>query len=455
MSDALPINSSVGKQSVLIDTLGCKVNLFESEYIYSQLDSSRWERSKDQAADLCIVNTCTVTKEADRRSRKAIRRAVRENPDAKIVVTGCYAEMNPDECASIYGVDLVVPGTQKLQIPRLLSGPLNSIRSGMNHATSPAAQLPAQAINGFESRSRAFLQIQQGCDNGCTFCIIHKARGPARSVLPTTITRQIEKFIEQGFREIVICGIDVGSYGEDLSEGVETSMHLASLLQELAARFDQCRFRLSSIDPCHITAELVSVFAQNRNVCPHVHLSLQSASPIILKRMKRRYSEKDLYRVVHELRRVRPDLVLSADVMAGFPTETEADFELTKTAIRELEIAYPHVFVYSEREGTPAARIPKQIPLEVRKQRAKLLRETGAQVLNAVRGRFIGKKVMALVEGSIDPRNPMSRARLDNYIPVYFEDGGSGENGFERMKIVGIFRDGLLGELTAGQKSLS
>ncbi len=455
MSDVLPINSSVGKQSVLIDTLGCKVNLFESEYIYSQLDSSRWERSEDQSADLCIVNTCTVTKEADRRSRQAIRRAIRNNPDAEIVVTGCYAEMNPDECASITGVDLVVPGTQKLQIPRLLSGQLDSIHSGMNHAVSPAAQLPAQAINGFETRSRAFLQIQQGCDNGCTFCIIHKARGPGRSVLPTTITRQIERFIEQGFREIVICGIDVGSYGEDLSEGIESSIDLASLLQELAARFDRCRFRLSSIDPCHITADLVSVFSRYENICPHIHLSLQSASPIILKRMKRRYSDKDLYRVVYELRCVRPDLVLSADVMAGFPTESEVDFELTKTAIKELEVAYPHVFVYSEREGTPAARIPKQIPLKIRKERAKHLRETGVEVLNAVRRRFIGKKVTALVEGSIDQASHLSRARLDNYIPVYFKNSGSSQNCFELMKIVGIFRDGLQGELIAGQESLS
>ena len=454
MSDALPINNGVGKRSVFIDTLGCKVNLFESEYIYSQLDSQRWERSDDQIADLCIVNTCTVTKAADRQSRQSIRRAIRKNPDAKIVVTGCYAEMSPDDCVSIPGVDLVVPGSQKLQIPRLLSGQLDSLPSGIRMTSSPVTEVPAQVIDSFESRSRAFLQIQQGCDNGCTFCIIHKARGPSRSVLPTTVTRQIEKFIEQGFLEIVICGIDVGSYGEDLSEGLENPMNLASLLQEVATRYDQCRFRISSIDPSHITSELVTVFSQFKNICPHIHLSLQSASPIILKRMKRRYSEKDLYRVVHELRHVRPELVLSADVMVGFPTESELDFELTKTAVKELEIPYPHVFVYSEREDTPAARIPKQIPLVIRKQRAKQLRDTGAKVLDSVRKRFIGKKVLALVEGSIDQKSNLFRARLDNYIPVYFESNGNRQNGLEWMNIVGIFRDGLRGQRIEGKESL-
>ncbi len=454
MSDVLPSDSRIGQSSVSIETLGCKVNLFESEYIYNQLESFRRKSSNDRSADLCIINTCTVTREADRQSRRVIRRAIRKNPDARVVVTGCYAEMSPEECASIPGVDLVVPGTQKLQIPHLVSKQFDTFSPVILEAKSDFRELPTEAVDGFESRTRAFLQIQQGCDNGCTFCIIHRARGPSRSVLPTTITNQFERFVDQGFREIVICGIDVGSYGSDLSNG-PLSIDLASLLQELATRHRECRLRVSSIDPSHITQDLVSVFAENKNICPQVHLSLQSASPIILKRMKRRYNDKDVYRVVKELRSTRPGMVFSADLMVGFPTESDSDFELTRTALRELEIAYPHVFMYSERNGTPAARIPKQVPVKIRKQRAKILRETGLLVRNSILNRFIGRKVQTLVEGVIDSKDGIFRARIDNYIPVYFKHQEDLQNRFETFKIVGLFRDGLAGEIIEQQQIAS
>ena len=439
------MSSGAIRRSVVIDTLGCKINLFESEYLYDQLQTLQWDRSKNDQGDLCIINTCTVTKEADRQSRQAVRRAIRRNPNAKIIVTGCYAEMQPEKCAEIPGVDLVVPGTRKLEIPRLASNDASHSNSRVLESKVGSSELPQEPVVAFESRSRAFLQVQQGCDNGCTFCIIHQARGPSRSILPTTINRQVEQYVQQGFHEIVICGIDLGSYGGDLSNGTQPAFNLASLTRELATRYPETRFRWSSIDPAHITPDIVGVLEEHENVCPHIHLSLQSASPIILKRMKRRYTPEEAYQAIKNLRRVRSDLVLSADIMAGFPTESDADFELTRTALYDLEIAYPHVFAYSEREGTPAARIPKYVAVEVRTSRAKKLRLAGAKIREQVLNRYIGKQVDVLIEGFADQQANVVRSRMSNYLPVYFTDITGGQRGFKNIVVTGLYRDGLWG----------
>ena len=447
------MSSGAVRRSVVIDTLGCKVNLFESEYLYDQLQTLQWDRSKNGQGDLCIINTCTVTKEADRQSRQAVRRAIRRNPNAKIIVTGCYAEMQPEKCAEIPGVDLVVPGTRKLEIPRLASNDASHSNSRVLESKVGSSELPQEPVVAFESRSRAFLQVQQGCDNGCTFCIIHQARGPSRSILPTTINRQVEQYVQQGFHEIVICGIDLGSYGADLSNGTQPAFNLASLTRELATRYPETRFRWSSIDPAHITPDIVGVLEEHENVCSHIHLSLQSASPIILKRMKRRYSPEEAYQAIENLRRVRSDLVLSADIMAGFPTESDADYELTRAALYDLEIAYPHVFVYSEREGTPAARIPKCVAVEVRTSRAKKLRLAGEKIRERVLNRYIGKQVDVLIEGFTDQQASVVRSRMSNYLPVYFTDTTDMQRGFKNIVVTGLYRDGLWGVEDLSDKS--
>ncbi len=434
--------------AVSVETLGCKVNLFESEYILHQLKSVNWNHSDAKDADVCIINTCTVTREADRQSRQAIRRAVRQNPQATIVVTGCYAEMQPEKCAEIEGVDLVVPGTEKLRIPELVASGSESLTALTDNGKEQNYQLPDEAVSGFDSRTRAYVQVQQGCDNGCTFCIIHEARGASRSILPTTVTRQVKCYVDQGFREIVICGIDLGAYGLDLSSQSDSDFSLASLVRSLATRYPACRFRLSSIDPAHITDELIEVFRECGNVCSHLHLSLQSMSPLILKRMKRRYSPDDVFRVVDTLRRVRPDLILSADVMTGFPTESDEDFELTRSAMHELQIAYPHVFPYSERDGTPAARIPKQVPVEIRKQRAHLLRQDSEKIRQRVLSQFLGKRVHTLVESAVDFSASLIRSRMANFVPVYFSQDQESGREFESVVIEGYFRDGLMGSLS-------
>ncbi|MDE0309210.1 MAG: tRNA (N(6)-L-threonylcarbamoyladenosine(37)-C(2))-methylthiotransferase MtaB [Acidiferrobacterales bacterium] len=441
----MTVPNETNSPSVSIETLGCKVNLFESEYIYHQLQSDDWNRAGDGPADLCVINTCTVTREADRQSRQVIRRAIRNNPDATIVVTGCYAEMQREKCAEIEGVDLVVPGTEKLRIPEIISRTLKSGQPIPATSSDRAASMPIEAVAGFESRTRAYLQVQQGCDNGCTFCIIHEARGASRSVLPTTVTRQVERYVRQGFREVVVCGIDLGAYGTDLSAGLGAELSLSSLLRELATRHPDLRFRLSSIDPAHVSSDLISVFDEFGNVCPHLHLSLQSMSPIILKRMKRRYTPEDVFHAAEAMYRTRPDLVISADVMVGFPTESDDDFERTRRALHELEVSYPHIFAYSERDGTPAARIPRQVPHEIRKQRAQLLRYESREIRSKTLRRFVGHRVKVLVENVIEPSSGLTRSRMANFIPVYFRpDDGYGQT-YQNVEIAGMCRDGLQG----------
>lgn len=447
---APPQLSSVEEpQSVFVETLGCKVNLFESEYIADQLQSCSLAKSNDDANSICIINTCTVTREADRQSRQAIRRTIRNYPDSTIIVTGCYAEMQPEQCASIPGVDYVVPGSRKLEIPKLVSGEISPEILAQKNQSDSGATLPVKAITGFESRTRANLQIQQGCDNGCTFCIIHKARGPSRSISPTTVIRQVEQYVSQGFAEIVICGIDLGSYGADLSSGKRQIFDLAVLTTELAARYPDCRFRLSSIDPAHITPDLIDAIEGHTNICPHIHLSLQSAAPIILKRMKRRYGPELVYEAVTALRKVRPDLILSADIMAGFPTESDADFELTWQAIYDLEIAYPHVFAYSERDDTPAARIPRQVPHAIRKERARKLREAGEAVRKTVLKRYIGGIETVLIEGPVSQEKSTFRSRMSNFLPIYFVSEKDLSNQFVELTISGLYADGLYGSVAA------
>lgn len=410
-------------RTAAIETLGCKVNTYESELIGESLRRDGWRLvGGGEPADLHVINTCTVTREADRQARQTVRRLIRRNPEALVVVTGCYAQMDGEACARIPGVDLVLgndrkldlvsylPGLEQGRLPRILVGDLNE------HVS-----LPAQLLTGFEAHSRAFVQVQQGCNQGCMFCIIHRARGPSRSLPMTLIQRQVERLVINGYREIVICGVDLGAYGEDLTAAENgTRADLVGLLRMLAALDEDFRIRLSSIDPVHIDDALIQLLATDPKLCPHLHLSLQSGNTLILKRMRRRYTADHVYERIARLREAVPGLVLSADVMVGFPTETEAQYRDTERMVAALEIAYPHVFPYSEREGTPAARIPsdRQVPVPVRKERAARIREVGQRARRDVLQRRLGKPVRALVEsGAVDGRGPW-RARGADYLPV-------------------------------------
>ncbi len=445
ISPSLDLPATSPQKRFSIATLGCKVNSFESELIAQNLLERRYRRvDQHEQADLCLINTCTVTAEADRQARQLVRRAVRNNPDAWVVVTGCYAQMDADACYAIPGVDLVVGNGSKLDIPELLEklygGELPPVLVG---DVEQEISLPQRLISGFDDRARAFVQVQQGCDQGCTFCVIHQARGAHRSLPARAIRRQAQRLIMNGHRELVICGVDVGAYGSDLREG---QGDLSDLLRQLTALEGDFRVRLSSIDPAHITDALIDLFAREPKLCPQLHLSLQSGSTLILKRMKRRATREILYERVAALRRAMPQVVLSADILVGFPTETREHFAQTLEAMEELEITYPHVFAYSPRFGTPAARIPDQVPVVERKRRAAVARKLGKLVGRKVAERRIGTRARVLIEGDGRGHLPEGfvRGRAADYFPVIFEAGRGQPGDWAEVEIHSLEGDELI-----------
>lgn len=425
--DELAIKTAIPSDSarkVGLTTMGCKVNTYESELISETLKSDDWQVvPATDFADMYIINTCTVTQEADRQARREVRKVIKRNPEAMVVVTGCYAQMDAEACAAIPGVDLVVGNDKKLDIhqllPKLEAGELPKVLVGdLNEHVS----LPEHILMSYEGRTRAFVQIQQGCNQGCTFCIIHVARGPSRSLTPTLIRRQVERLALNDYPEIVICGVDLGSYGEDFSKKTQNKhFDLVELIKMLLALNIETnpdfRIRLSSIDPAHITDELIELIEKEPRMCPHLHLSLQSGSTLILKRMKRRYDRDHVYERIQTLRSKVPNLVLSADVMVGFPTETEENYLETEQAVLDLDIAFPHVFSYSERDGTPASRIPqqKQVAVSERKERSARLREVGQQLQETLLKSRLGITAWVLPEAV---KEGVIKARSEDYLNV-------------------------------------
>jgi threonylcarbamoyladenosine tRNA methylthiotransferase MtaB len=421
-------DSSSSTPRVSVTTLGCRVNAFESELIGETFRRGRWEVvDEGTPSEVVVINTCTVTVEADRQARQAVRRAVRRNPHALVVVTGCYAQTDPEACATIPGVDLVLGNDRKLDLygllPALERGELPRVVVG---DVDSQVTLPAGLVQRFEGQTRAYVQVQQGCDQGCTFCIIHTARGRSRSLPPTLVKRQVERLVLSGHREVVVCGVDVGAYGRDLDGGSGRRWGLAQLLRELDGIDGDFRLRLSSIDPAHIDADLVEAFASSPRLCPHVHLSLQSGNTLILKRMKRRYDAREVRRRVGALRAAVPELVVGADLMVGFPTESEAAFEDTVHMARELRITHPHIFAYSARPGTPAARIPRQVPHPVRRERARRLREVTRSLHRELLEERIGRAARVLVEGGAERPQGLCRARAADYLSVLAPAGAAG-----------------------------
>jgi len=364
-------------------TLGCRLNTFESEVMRELGAAAGLE-------DTVIVNTCAVTAEAERQARQTIRRLRRENPRAHIVVTGCAAQLNPETFAAMDEVDRVLGNEEKLD-PGLLAGKGAAVEVADIMTVRETA---AHLISGFEGRTRAFVQIQQGCDHRCTFCIIPFARGRNRSILPQAIADQVRTLAEAGYKEVVLTGVDICSYGADLPG----SPGLAVMIGQVLARVPELkRLRLSTLDPAAIGDDLLNLFAEDQRLMPHLHLSLQAMDDMVLKRMKRRHLSADAFDVVCRARKARPDAVFGADLIAGFPTETEAMFENTLAAVADLGLAHLHVFPYSPRPGTPAAEMP-QVAAPVRKNRARRLRLAGDAGLKRFLESRAGTTAQVLVE---------------------------------------------------------
>ena len=440
-------------KKVAITTLGCKVNTYESELIAETLQTKDWDLvMHDECADLYLINTCTVTKEADRQARQAVRKVIKKNPEALVVVTGCYAQIDPDACAQIPGVDLVLGNDRKLDIHQLLPELEKSeLPQVMVGDLDQHISLPDQLLTSFEARTDAFVQIQQGCDQGCTFCIIHVARGPSRSLPPSLIKRQVQRLVLNGYPEIVICGVDLGSYGADLSLGSE-QFDLTDLLNELLAlehdENNPFRIRISSIDPHHMTERFINLVASEPRICPHIHLSMQSGSNLILKRMKRRYSAEQMCERIESLRIKMPSLVISADVMVGFPTETEEHFLQTEQVLKRLKIAFPHTFSYSERTGTPAARIPqdRQVPVATRKARNKKLRSLGKTIHHDLLKEKLGQVANVLPEQQAK-REGYTLCRAEDYLAVLVPSTQIRKGQWQSVAYQSIDGDYLIGDL--------
>ena len=344
-------------------TFGCRLNIYESEVMRAHA------KGAGLGSDAVIVNTCAVTKEAERQARQAIRKARRQNPDAKIIVTGCSSQIDPQSYAEMKEVDHVVGNDLKLKAEswqaldqRVLVNDIMAVKETAGHL-----------IEGVQDHARAFIQVQNGCDHRCTFCIIPFGRGPSRSVPIGTIAEQMQKLVVSGYREIVLSGVDITSYGADLP-GRPT---LGQMVRRVLALVPELpRLRLSSLDPAEIDDDLWFLIAEEPRLMPHLHLSVQAGDDMILKRMKRRHLRADVIKTCERARSLRSDIVFGADIIAGFPTEDDVMFDNTLALVEECDLTYLHVFPYSEREGTPAARMPA-VPVPVRKDRASTLRKLG------------------------------------------------------------------------------
>jgi threonylcarbamoyladenosine tRNA methylthiotransferase MtaB len=366
--------------TVDILTFGCRLNAYESEVMRGMTATQ---------TDTVIVNTCAVTAEAERQARQAIRKVARERPEARIVVTGCAAQIDPASWSALPNVHRVLGNDDKLRPESWLPGAGSAVSDIM-----VARETAAHLVTEFASRARAFVQVQQGCDHRCTFCIIPFGRGPNRSVPIGAIADQVRTLVAVGYQEVVLTGVDVASYGPDLPGAPSLGQMIRRLLLAVP---ELPRLRLSSIDPAAIDDDLWRLIAEEPRLMPHLHLSLQAGSDLILKRMRRRHLRTQAMEVVHRARDLRPGIAIGADLIAGFPTETDALFEETLSFVQEAALPYLHVFPYSERPGTPAARMPP-VPKPVRKQRAAVLREAGATEARRFFAAQVGQMVSLLTE---------------------------------------------------------
>jgi len=409
--------------SLKVVTLGCRINTYESEVI-KQIPSD---------IDAIVVNTCAVTGEAERQCRQTIRKLRRENPDAFIIVTGCAAQIAPEKYAAMPEVDRVLGNLEKLSAVNFKkSAPKCNVGTLSDLSKEPFS---SALIGGFEGRNRAFLQIQQGCDNACTFCIVTKARGKNRSCPPSRILAEAEKLLAAGFTEFTLTGVNIADYGKDKPEYGNLTSLAALLLHSFPAI---ARLRFSSLDIAALDDDFVALMANEKRLMPHLHFSLQSGDDLILKRMGRRHSRAKTIDLCRKLKAARPDIIFGADFIAGFPTETETMFANTLKLVEEVPILLTHVFPFSEREGTPAAKMPP-VRSEIRKERAKKLRDLSSRMLTAYFKSLKGSTETVLLESE-------NRGISEHYIHVnLLTPHKAGE--IVTVKITGYKGKELLGEV--------
>ncbi|PFG05647.1 tRNA (N(6)-L-threonylcarbamoyladenosine(37)-C(2))-methylthiotransferase MtaB [Bacillus sp. es.034] len=402
--------------SVAFHTLGCKVNHYETEAIWQLFKEEGYERVEyDSIADVYVINTCTVTNTGDKKSRQVIRRAIRKNPDGVICVTGCYAQTSPAEIMAIPGVDVVV-GTQDrrkmltyIEEYKKERQPINGVTNIMKNRVYEELDVPA-----FTDRTRASLKIQEGCNNFCTFCIIPWARGLMRSRDPEEVIHQAQQLVDAGYKEIVLTGIHTGGYGEDMKD-----YNLAMLLKDLEQKVKGLkRIRISSIEASQLTDEVIEVIDQSDIVVRHLHIPLQSGSNTVLKRMRRKYTMEFFAERLEKLKKALPGLAVTSDVIVGFPGETEEEFMETYHFIKEHKFSELHVFPYSKRTGTPAARMDDQIDEDIKNERVHRLIELSNQLAKEYASEF-ENEVLEVIPEEIY-QDDLYVGYTDNYLKVVF-----------------------------------
>ncbi|MBI5492513.1 MAG: tRNA (N(6)-L-threonylcarbamoyladenosine(37)-C(2))-methylthiotransferase MtaB [Deltaproteobacteria bacterium] len=434
-----------GHLRVSIQTLGCKSNQYDSSALEEALRGADLEIVPfPEAADACIINTCTVTGKTDYQSRQLIRRVRKINPDAVVIVTGCYAQVSPEEVSRIEGVDFVVGNPEKDRIVEFLrSGRQSSTRTVVSGFSSGAPfTLRAHGSGG---RTRANLKVQEGCNRACSYCIIPKARGSSKSLPLPEVRKEIETLIENGYREIILTGIHLGAYGNDLGERTD----LTSILRLIENEDYPCRFRISSLDPDEVTGELIDILKGAKRVCNHLHLPLQSGDDAVIRGMRRPYTAGEFAEKVRLASMVK-EISIGVDVIAGFPGEGEREFENTFSLLRDLPVSYLHIFPFSKRKGTPAAVAPGQVDPKAIRARCEKLKELDTLKRLEFYRAFIDKTAEVLVEGSRDKNTNLLKGRARNYIPVAFQGDDRLKNTLTRVALSGYNESGMDAMISGG-----
>lgn len=404
--------------NVAFYTLGCKVNFYDTEAIWQLFKNEGYEQVdfEQTAADVYVINTCTVTNTGDKKSRQIIRRAVRRNPEAIIAVTGCYAQTSPAEIMAIPGVDLVVGTQDRDKLMTFIADiqndrkPMNAVRNIMKTREFEELDVP-----DFSDRTRAFLKIQEGCNNFCTFCIIPWSRGLSRSRKPDSVLNQARQLVEAGYKEIVLTGIHTGGYGDDLE-----NYRLANLLADLDRIDGLERIRISSIEASQIDDQMIAVLNSSPKMCRHLHIPLQAGNDAILKRMRRKYTTAEFAEKIRRIHEAMPGVAITTDVIVGFPGETEEQFENGFRFMEQMKFAEMHVFPYSKRTGTPAARMEDQVDEEIKHERVHKLIDLSERMQAAYGREWVGKVLDVIPEREAKGQEGQGLVSgyTDNYIQV-------------------------------------
>lgn len=412
-----------------ISELGCKVNQYESQLMREQLQRAGFAEANGKPADIYVVNTCTVTASADSGSRNLIRRALRENPRAKIVAAGCYAEKDADEIIKICKDAIILKNKEK-----------DNIVSFLHHTrlrpSSLVSRLSSHAISGFAGHNRAFVKIEDGCSNSCSYCKVPLVRGKARNRPSKEIIAEIRNLAEAGFKEIVLCGICLGAYKD-----------LTGLLGKLENIERLKRIRLSSIEPIYVDDKLIDKISSSQKICRHLHIPLQSGDDKILKAMDRKYTSSRYLKIIDRIRRKMPQIAIATDVLVGFPGETDKQFRNTLKVLESVRPMRTHVFTFSAREGTPAFYMPGGVDKKEKSQRLNAVKQFAEEMSFSYRKNFLGRDVDVLVESSRDRKTNLLTGYTDTYIKVLFEGNDTLINELAKVKITRVLPDCTIGQV--------